>query len=408
MSAAAPRQRWLAILGIGEDGVEGLTTAASCLIRNAVLVVGGARHLTLADSLINGKRLAWTGPPANAFPTILAHRGQPVVVLASGDPYCYGIGSNLARIIPLQETLCLPAPSAFSLACARLGWSRQEVATLSFCGRPLETIRPLLQPGTRLLALSADRTTPAALASLLRQNGFGGSILHILEALGGPHERIRTTSAAARLPDDIGQLNLLAIEVAADQAAAIIPLACGLTDQFFEHDGQITKREVRAVTLSVLSPYPGELLWDIGCGSGSIAIEWCLCHPANRAIAIDARADRSARAARNALALGVPQVIVVTGQAPEALANLPIPDAVFVGGGAQSNGVLDSAWAALRRRGRLVANAVTLETQALLFAMHQRHGGALTRLSIEHVHDIGHSRAFRPTQPVTQWTVVKP
>jgi precorrin-6Y C5,15-methyltransferase (decarboxylating) len=364
--------------------------------------------LALADSLINGERLAWTSPPATAFPTILAHRGQPVVVLASGDPYCYGIGTNLGRIIPLEETLCIPAPSAFSLACARLGWARQEVATLSFCGRPLETMRPLLRPGARLLTLSADRTTPAAVASLLQQNRFGGSTLHILEALGGPHERIRTASASAKLPDDIRQLNLLAIEVVADREAQIIPLACGLADELFEHDGQITKREIRAVTLSALSPCPGDLLWDIGCGSGSIAIEWSLCDPANRAIAIDARADRSARAARNALSLGVPQLTVVTGRAPEALTDLPNPDAVFVGGGAHNSGVLDAAWAALRRRGRLVVNAVTLETQALLFTMHQRHGGVLTRLSIERAHDIGRLRAFRPARPVTQWVVVKP
>jgi precorrin-6Y C5,15-methyltransferase (decarboxylating) len=400
-------QRWLAILGIGEDGVEGLTPAARCLIEVARLVAGGARHLALAESLIRGERLTWPSPLTEAFPTILAHRGQPVVVLASGDPYCYGIGTTLGRLVPCDETLCLPAPSAFSLACARLGWAMQDVATLSFCGGPVETIRPRLQPGGRILALSADHTTPAAVAGLLQRNGFGGSILHILEALGGPRERVRATTASAALPDDIDRLNLLGIEVVVADAR-VMPIAPGIADEWFEHDGQITKREIRAVTLSALAPRRGELLWDIGCGSGSIAVEWSLCHPANRAIAIDARADRSACTARNALALGVPEVKVVTGRAPAALADLPTPDAVFVGGGARDALVLDAAWAALRPGGRIVANAVALETTASLIAMHRQLGGTLTRLSVERANSIGGMRAFRPSLPITQWVCVKP
>jgi precorrin-6Y C5,15-methyltransferase (decarboxylating) len=407
MSATTSR-RWLAILGIGEDGVEGLSTAARCLIQTAVLVVGGARHLALAESLIHGERLAWPSPLTGAFPSILAQRWRQVVVLASGDPYCYGVGSLLNRIVPLDETVCIPAPSAFSLACARLGWALQDIVTLSFCGHPLEGIRPWLRPKARILALSADRTTPIAAAELLRRNGFGRSVLHILEALGGPHERIRTLHASAELPDNIAQLNLLAIDVGADEDAQIIPLGCGLADELFEHDGQITKREIRAVTLSALSPRPGDLLWDVGCGSGSISIEWSLCHHANRAIAIDARADRTARAARNAWRLGVPQLQVITGGAPQVLAKLPVPDAVFIGGGAQNSKVMDAVWAALCRRGRLVVNAVTLETEALVFAMHQRHGGTLTRLSVERVDNLGDMRAFRPTRTITQWATIKP
>jgi len=408
MSAATPPQRWLAILGIGEDGVEGLSPAARCLIEAASLVAGGRRHLALAEPLIHGERLIWPSPLSEAFPIIQAHRGRPVVVLASGDPYDYGIGSTLARIAPIEETFCIPAAAAFSLACARLGWARQEVITLSFCGRALETIRPRLQPGARILALSNDRTTPGAIAGLLQRNGFGPSTLHILEALGGPRERIRKTTASLALPGDVGQLNLMAIEVAADPDARIIPLTPGIADEWFEHDGQITKREIRAVTLSALAPRLGELLWDVGCGSGAIAIEWSLCHPANRAIAVDARADRAARAARNALSLGVPALRVVTGKAPAALANLPTPNAVFIGGGAQDGGVLDAAWAALPAGGRIVVNAVTLETAAMLIATHHRRGGTLTRLMLERNDTIGGMRSFQPARAITQWAAVKP
>lgn len=407
MSAVASRQCWLAILGIGEDGVEGLHEVARGLISGAALVVGGARHLALAGPLLRGESLAWPSPLSDAFPTILARRGQPVAVLASGDPYCYGIGSALGRLVATEETLCIPAPSAFSLACARLGWALQDTVTLSFCGRKPETILPRLQPGARILTLSADDSTPAAVAALLHANGFGMSALHILEALGGRRERIRKTTASAELPRDIGKLNLLAIEVAAGPDARIIPLARGLPDELFEHDGQITKREIRAVTLSALAPRAGELLWDIGCGSGSIAVEWLLCDRANRAIGIEARAERAARAARNALALGVPSLTIVRGVAPAALADLPTPDAVFIGGGAQNEGVVDAAWAALRRGGRIVVNAVTIETEALLFAAQAQRGGTLTRLSVERLGSIGDMRGFCPARTITQWAALK-
>ena len=407
-SATSAPRRWLAILGIGEDGVESLTAAARALIVGADLVIGGARHLALAASLIGGERMNWPSPLTEAFQIILAHRGRPVVVLASGDPYCYGVGSVLGRLVPLSEMLCVPAPSAFSMACARLGWASQDVATLSFCGRPLEAVLPRLQPGARILALSADAATPGALAELLRRYGFGASIMHVLEALGGPRERMRATTADAALPADIDPLNLVAVEVRAGPDARVIPLAPGLPDDRFEHDGQITKREVRALTIAALAARAGELLWDIGCGSGSIAIEWSLCHPANRAIGIEPRTDRATRAARNALALGVPGLRIVTDAAPAALAGLPAPDAVFVGGGAQDAGVLKAGWAALRPGGRMVANAVTIETEAQLFAAQREHGGNLTRLSVERLDRLGGKPAFRPAMTITQWAAVKP
>jgi precorrin-6Y C5,15-methyltransferase (decarboxylating) len=399
---------WLSILGVGEDGVEGLSPAARALIEAATLVVGGARHLALAAPLIRGEKQAWPSPLSGAFPAILARRGEPVAVLASGDPYCYGIGATLRAVVPIEETLCVPAPSAFSLACARLGWAMQETATVSFCGRPLEAVLPLLQPGARLLALSADASTPADLCALLRRHGFGPSTLHVLEALGGPRERILTTTVEAGLSGDIDPLNLVAVHVHAAPNARIIPLARGLPEEFFEHDGQLTKSEVRAVTLAALAPRAGELLWDIGAGSGSIGIEWSLCHPANRAIGIEARPDRAARAARNALSLGVPSLRVVVGAAPGALADLPTPDAVFVGGGAQDAGVLDAAWRALRPGGGMVVNAVTIETEALLFATHQARGGTLTRLSVDRLDSVGAMHGFRRAMTVTQWAATKP
>jgi precorrin-6Y C5,15-methyltransferase (decarboxylating) len=406
MSVPAPR--WLAILGIGEDGVEGLSSAACALIGGAVLVVGGARHLALAAPLIKGEQLQWPSPLADAFPAILERRGRTVVVLASGDPYCFGVGTALRAVVALEEILCVPAPSAFSLACARLGWSLQDVTTLSFCGRPLPAILPLLQPGARILALSENARTPGLLADLLQRNGFGPSLLHVLEALGGPRERIRSvsTSAIGGL-DDIDPLNLVGVEVAAEPGARILPLARGLPEVLFEHDGQITKAEVRAVTLASLAPRAGELLWDVGCGSGSVAIEWSLCHPANRAIGIEARADRAARAGRNALALGVPHLRLVTGEAPAALADLPPPDAVFVGGGATREGTLKTCWTALRSGGRLVANAVTIETEACLLTARKAYGGTLVRMSIDRLDAIGSMHGFRPAMTVTQWAVTK-
>jgi precorrin-6Y C5,15-methyltransferase (decarboxylating) len=399
---------WLRIIGIGEDGVEGLSPAARHLIEAATLVVGGARHLALAAPVIRGERLAWPSPMAQGIPAILARRGEAVVVLASGDPHFYGVGATLLRHVPVEETLTLPAPSSVALACARLGWPQASVTTVSLCGRPLEPLFPLLQPGSRLIALSADASTPGLVAAALRARGFGPSILHVLEALGGPAERRNRTTAADFVEDDIAPLNLLAIEVVAGPGALVIPLGTGLDDAFFEHDGQITKREIRAVTLSSLGPRAGELLWDIGCGSGSVAIEWLLRHKSMRAVGIEANGERSARAARNAARLGVPHLELVNATAPDGLAGLPVPDAVFIGGGITGDGVVDAAWARLRSGGRLVANSVTVESDAVLIAACARLGGTLTRIGIERLDTIGRLHGFRPAMTVTQWSVVKP
>jgi precorrin-6Y C5,15-methyltransferase (decarboxylating) len=407
VSAGGQQARWLAIVGIGEDGVEGLNPAALALISNAKLVIGGKRHLALADGLPSGERRAWPSPIAESIPEILARRGEPVAVLASGDPYCFGVGAMLSAHVPAEETICVPAPSSLSLACARLGWALDNAATVSLCGRPVETLAPSLQPKRRALILSADATTPAAVARYLTQRGFGRSKLHVLEALGGPRERVRATTADQFGFNDIEALNLIAVEAEASPGAKIIPLASGLPDEMFEHDGQITKREIRAVTLSSLGPRAGELLWDIGCGSGSIAIEWLLRHQANCAIGIERDPLRAARAARNAAELGVPRLEVVTGEALNAVDALPAPDAVFIGGGGEP-ALLDKSYAALKPAGRIVANAITLETEQAILAAQSRFGGTLTRLSVERLDAVGGKQAFRPAMTVTQWSTTKP
>jgi precorrin-6Y C5,15-methyltransferase (decarboxylating) len=404
----AAAKRWLSIVGIGEDGIEGLSAVARGLVSGAEIVFGGKRHLGLAAPLIRGAVRPWPSPFERAVPEVLAQRGRQVCVLASGDPYHYGVGALLARHVAASETMVVPAPSAFSLAAARLGWPLAECALVSLHGRELDRVRPHLQPGAHVLALTSDGEEPAALAALLAAAGFGPSRLTILEALGGPRERIRATTAAEF---DLGQadpLNTVAIEIVAADGARIIARAAGLPDAMFEHDGQITKREVRAVTLSALAARRGELMWDVGAGAGSVAIEWMLADPSLRAVAIEAQAKRAARIARNAASLGVPGIEIVQGAAPQALAGLPPPDAIFVGGGASDAGVLDAVLAALRGGGRLVVNAVTLQTEALLLARYCDLGGELIRIAIARADPVGGMTTFRPALPVTQWRWVKP
>ncbi|ODA68259.1 Precorrin-6Y C(5,15)-methyltransferase [decarboxylating] [Methyloligella halotolerans] len=399
--------RWLSIVGIGEDGIEGLSPIARRLIEDANLVVGGRRHLDLADTLIRGDRLSWPSPIDGAYADILARRGEAVVVLASGDPFHFGIGKQLAALVDPDEIACVPQPSAFSLAAARMGWALQDVTTLSLHGRPLDRIIPALQPGARVLALTWDETTPAKLADLLKAREMGQSRITVLERLGGPKERARAALAESFDLDDIDPLNIVAVEVVAEAGAPFIGLAPGLDDALFESDGQLTKREVRAVTLSSLAPRRGELLWDIGLGSGSVAIEWLLRDPAMRAIGFEEDPERAARAARNAASLGVSQLEIVQGKAPKALEGLPPPDAVFVGGGL-SDGVLDAVWSALKPGGRLVANAVTLEGERTLFDGFETHGGSLSRIDIARLDQVGRLHGWRPAMPITHWRVAKP
>jgi precorrin-6Y C5,15-methyltransferase (decarboxylating) len=405
-TAASPR--WLSIVGIGEDGVEGLTPVARGLVAAAEIVFGGRRQLGLAAPLIHGASRPWPSPFDSAAEEVMRHRGRPVCVLASGDPFQYGVGAVLARHVDAREMTVVPAASAFSLAAATLGWSLPQTVLLSLHGRALDLLRPHLQPGARILALTSDGDGPQALAKLLAQSGFGRSRLTVLERLGGPRERIRSTTAATFEFGTVDELNTVAIEVEAAPHARVLARTPGLADKLFEHDGQITKREIRAVTLSSLAPFRGEMLWDIGAGSGAVAIEWMLADPSMRAIAVERRADRAARIRRNAAAFGVPGLEIVEAAAPAALSGLATPDAIFVGGGGSEAGVLDGATRALRSGGRLVVNAVTLETEALLLARHAALGGELIRIAISRADAVGEKAGWRAAMPVTQWLWTKP
>jgi precorrin-6Y C5,15-methyltransferase (decarboxylating) len=403
----AKNRPWLAIVGIGEDGHAGLSPAALAALDQAEFVIGGARHLALAAPL-SGRTLAWPSPFVDGYPLILARRGQPTCVLATGDPFHYGVGAELARLVPAEEIACFPQASAFSLAAARLGWSLPDCDCVSLHGRPLERIIPHLQPGARILALSWDGSTPGKLADLLTVRGFGASMITVCEAMGGPGERINRAIAAEFTIAEIDPLNTVAVEVVAARDARVVTLAPGLPDAFFENDGQLTKAEIRALTLAALAPKAGELLWDIGAGAGSIGIEWCLRHPRNRCIGIEDRAYRAERARRNALELGATLLDIRIARAPEALTDLPTPDAIFVGGGASEAGVFDAAWAALKSGGRLVINGVTLETETLLGALYAQHGGTMRRLAISRLEPVGGMHGWRAAMPVTQWVVTKP
>jgi precorrin-6Y C5,15-methyltransferase (decarboxylating) len=405
--SSGPAARWLSLVGIGEDGRAGLTPAAAAAIDGAELVVGGARHLALAAP-VTAPTLAWSSPLHAAFPDILARRGRPVCVLATGDPFHHGVGVQLAGLVAPEEMRVFPQPSAFSLACARLGWAQQDCALISLHGRALERIIPHLQPGARILALSWDSSTPEKVAALLAARGMGSSRLTVLEAMGGPRERVRQAPAAAFDVAGIDPLNTLAVEVVVGAGTEALPLVPGLPDGHFENDGQLTKSEVRAVTLAALAPRRGELLWDVGAGSGSVGIEWALAHPGNRVIAVEARGERAGRIGRNAARLGVTGLTVIGGEAPAAFAGLPTPDAVFVGGGIGNPGLFEAAWDALRPGGRLVANVVSLEGEARLADLFQRHGGEMKRLQVSRLDAVGTMHGWRPSMAVTQWRAVKP
>jgi precorrin-6Y C5,15-methyltransferase (decarboxylating) len=405
---SATSEKWLSIVGIGEDGAAGLGDVAKRLVGEAEIVFGGQRHLGLAQPLITGEARAWPSPFDTAMREVVALRGKKVCVLASGDPFLHGVAVTLARHVPTDEMMVIPAPSAFSLAASRLGWALQEVETVSLHGHAIDLIRPLLQPRRKILALTSDGDGPVQVAALLAGLGFGASRLTVLEALGGPDERVATTTADGFDLENLNALNVLALELESDREARVLPLAPGRADDLFEHDGQITKRAVRAVTLAALAPRRGELLWDIGAGSGSVSIEWMLCDPAMQAVAIEGNAERAARIRRNAASFGVPGLTVVEGTAPAALAGLPTPDAIFIGGGGTDAGVIDAAIAALPVGGRLVANAVTLEMEALLLAKRAALGGDLSRIAVARETAIGSMSGWRPAMPVTQWAWTKP
>jgi precorrin-6Y C5,15-methyltransferase (decarboxylating) len=398
----------ITVVGIGADGWVGLAEPARAAVGAAEVVLGGARQLDLVAGHTKAEPRPWPSPMLPALAEVFAElAGRRVCVLASGDPMLHGIGATLARVLGPERLDVVPHPSSVSLACARLGWALDAVEVVSAVARPLARVRRLLAPGVRLLVLSEDGTTPDALAALLADAGYGGSRLTVLAQLGGPAER-RTDGTARDWAHASGDaLNVVAVECVADPGAPVRGETPGLPDDAYDHDGQLTKREVRAVTLAHLAPRPGELLWDVGAGNGSVGIEWLRAHRACRAVAVESDDARADRIVANADALGVPHLRLVRGRAPDALAGLPPPDAVFVGGGITNPGVLDACWVALHPGGRLVANAVTLEAEAVLADGRARLGGELTRIAVARAAPVGGFTGWRPAMPVTIWSVAK-
>lgn len=392
--------QWLTIVGIGEDGIPGLSDASRAALANADLVTGAARHLGLLGG-ISAECRTWPVPFENGIAGLMELRGRKVAMLVSGDPFWFGAGSVITRSLGSDEWIAHPAPSTFGLAAARLGWPIEAVACLGLHAAPLTRLRPHLVPGGRVLVLLRDGAAVASLAHYLAAEGFGGSSLAVLEALGGPRERIRYVTADRFDLDGIAHPVAVGLTCAGE--GKVIPCSSGLADDWFAHDGQITKRPVRALALSALAPRQGELLWDIGTGSGSIATEWLLSHPSTGAIAFEADPVRAARARGNAQALGVDRLEVIEGPAPDVLDGQTPPDVVFIGGGLSAH-LLERVWQ-LPAGTRLVAHAVTLESEALLAAWHGERGGTLLRIELAQAEPLGQRRGWKAHYPVVQWSV---
>jgi precorrin-6Y C5,15-methyltransferase (decarboxylating) len=397
---------WLYVVGIGADGIDGLPPAARAVIDSAEILIGGERHLAMLPD--DGRpRYAWPAPMTPLLDALPEWRGRRVCVLATGEPLWHGVASTLARRIDPAEIVVLPHIGAFSLTCARLVWPLADVEAISLHGRAVENLHAYLHPGARVVALSRDGDTPAQVARLLRASGYASSRMSVFEQLGGPAERRTDGSPAEIEAMTFDNLNTVAIACVAEPGVPLHPRVPGLPDAAFRHDGQLTKGQVRAATLAALQPIPGQLLWDIGAGSGSVGIEWLRSDRRCRAVAVEKRADRRALAAENAMALGCPHLEIVEGEAPDVLARLDAPDAVFVGGGLTYPNMLPTCWAVLKPGGRLVANAVTLEGESRLAEWYAKHGGSLVRIHVSEAEPLGAFTGWRPHMPVTQYAAVK-
>jgi precorrin-6Y C5,15-methyltransferase (decarboxylating) len=398
---------WITLLGIGEDGFAGLGEAARQAIAGATHLVGSERHLALAGES-KAERHPWPTPLEHLFDAIEGWRGEPVVILATGDPMTFGVGKKLLTRFTPADLRVLPAPSAFALAAARLGWPVQDVDTVSLHGRPSALVEPLIAPGNRILALTNDGGTPAEVAARLVKRGFGDSVMTVLENMGGPSEARHDAPAHAITGRTFGAFNTLAVACVGGPDAIILPRIPGLPDGAFRHDGQMTKREVRAATLAALCPAPDLLLWDVGAGCGSIGIEWMRAARNAHAIAFERNAARLEMISANAANLGVPRLKIVPGALPDTLRGEASPDAAFIGGGITETGVFEAVWRALKPGGMLVANTVSLDGEARLLDLHAAHGGDLVRIDISHLERIARMRVMRPRMAVLQWRTQKP
>ena len=396
--------KWLHIVGIGEDGMDGLTPVTRTVVEAAEVIIGGDRHHQLSDNT-TATRVAWPSPFDALIETLESYKGKRVVVLATGDPLWFSVGARIGRSIDPSQIIYHPQLSAFQLTAARMGWSLADIETLTVHGRPVQQMVAFIQPDQRLIILTTGADTPAQIAKFLTERGFGQSQMTVLASMGGVQEQ-RFDGIAADWSHEVPAFNTLAVHCIAAPDAALLPRVPGLDDSLFQSDGTMTKQEVRAATVAKLMPMRGALLWDIGTGSGSVAIEWMRAARYARALGIEPRADRRAMAAENALALGVPKLELIDGEVPAALNGLDAPDAIFIGGGL-SHEVFDIALSNLRPLGRLVANAVTLESEAILIDLHKKHGGDLVKISVQRAEPVGRMTGWRPSMTVTQWSLVK-
>ena len=412
-------KKWLRIIGIGEDGWDDLAADSKELLYEAEIVFGGERHMKMIPEDWEGERIVWPSPIRDAVTKIVSWRpaesgsGKIVAVMASGDPLCYGIAAKLLRHLPIEEIWIKPALTTFSLICSRVGWSLPDVETLTIHGRPVEMLHPFVQPGAKLLVLNKDEGSPKQTAKLLNARGFGKSRITVLEHLGGIKERQFSGKADSWNHPEGATLNAMALECIPESNATILSRIPGLPDEAFFHDGQLTKREIRAVSLSRLMPVVDQVLWDVGAGCGSVAIEWMRTSPRCRAVAIEKSKSRLKLIKQNSQELGVPMLQIISGSAPEVLGDLPAPDAVFIGGGLSSGNLLETCWNALKPGGRLVANAVTLEGEQKLLQWQNKNSrksgasGDLTRLSISRAEKIGRFQGWKEIRSVIQLAVIK-
>jgi len=400
--------RWLSIIGIGDDGIGGLSPSARSLAENAEVLIGSARHLAMIENS-TAERVDWTTSVLATAEKLPTYQGRQVCIVVSGDPMWFGAGVAVCKYVPADQRIIVPAPGSFSFLAARLGWPLAEVETITLHGRPFETLHARLYPCARLLILSENGSTPARVAKALCDAGYSESTIDVFEHLNGPEERHVSARADLWSAETIADLNAIAVTCIAGPNAIVYSTVPGLPDDAFEHDGKLTKREVRAATLARLAPVPGERLLDIGLGNGSVAIEWLRAHPRNRAIGVESKSDRRAVAARNAAALGVPHLSIIDGLAPDALASVDgLVDAVFIGGGIAADGVLDAAWAKLCPEGRFVANGVTLEARERLIHAYHTWGGEIAEIAVSRADKVGAFTGLRPQMPVMQYAVTKP